>query len=50
MRGMWVLSPGETPGAWRLGVSPGRDWMCAEDGCSVGENNDCVLDYYCTLA
>ena len=24
--GMWVLSPGETPDARKVGVSPGRDW------------------------
>ena len=35
--GMWVLSLGETPDAWKVGVYPGRDWMSVEDGCSPDE-------------
>ena len=37
VRGMWVLTPGETPDARKVGVSPGRDCMGAEDGCSPDE-------------
>ena len=43
----WVRSPGETPGARKVGVSPGRDSRCAEDGCSPDESIDDVFDYYC---
>ena len=35
--GMWVLSPGETPNARKVDVSPGRDWTSAENGCSPEE-------------
>ena len=45
VHGMWVLSPGETTEVSRkVGVSPGRDWMSAEDGCSPDEGILC--NYY----
>ena len=47
LHGMWVFSPGETSGGRKVGVSPGRDWRCAEDGCSPDESIYYVLDDYC---
>ena len=44
---MWVFSPGETPGAWKVGVSLGQDSRCAEDGCSPDESIDDIFYYYC---
>ena len=38
-RGMWVFAPGETQDARKVGVSHGRDWSSAEDGCSPDEMN-----------
>ena len=29
-----------------MGAFPGRDWRCAEDGCSPDESIYYVLDYY----
>ena len=34
VRGIWVLSPGETPDAQKEGVRFGQDWTSAEDGYS----------------
>ena len=37
MRGMWVLSPGETMDTRKVGVSPGQDWTNAKDDYSPDE-------------
>ena len=37
VRGMWVFSPGETPGARKVGVSPGETGGARKVGVSPGE-------------
>ena len=45
-----MFPPGETPGARKVGVSPGETGSSAEDGCFQDEMNYCVLDDKCQLA
>ena len=41
------VSPGRDTGCTENGCFPGRDWSSAENGCSPDEMNYCILDDYC---